>query len=278
MTRGRIGVYAACSVLAFIPLMGNAASDGHDCLILPTQIVELRFAVEGVIEKMQVNRGDFVNKGDVLAELESSAEKSALEIARYRASTKGAQNLSERRFQFTDKKVTRKRELAKNNFVTPLDLDEAEAERGIAEAEILQQKENTKLAELEARRAQDMLNIRAIRAPFAGVVMERLLNPGELARSGEGGKPVLKLAQIAPLRVEVVLPSSAYGSVKVGTQGEIFPEAPHGGKHSAVVTVVDRVLDAASATFGVRMELSNPKHALPGGIRCTAKFVKAGKP
>ena len=75
------------------------------------------------------------------------------------------------------------------------------------------------------------------------------------------------LARIDQLRVEVVVPTSRYGEIKIGDRAEVRPEAPVGGTHAATVTVVDRVLDAASGTFGVRLALANPDLALPSGIR-----------
>ena len=44
----------------------------------------------------------------------------------------------------------------------------------------------------------------------------------------------------------------------------------------ATVTIVDQVLDAASGTIGIRLELPNPGYALPAGIRCHARFPGVG--
>jgi hypothetical protein len=99
--------------------------------------------------------------------------------------------------------------------------------------------------------------------------MERLLAPGEYR---DEQSPVLTLAQIDPLRVEVFVPTAYYGQIQVGTEAQIRPEKPIGGIHKATVTVVDRVLDAASGTFGVRLRLPNSKLLLPAGIRCKVKF------
>jgi len=44
------------------------------------------------------------------------------------------------------------------------------------------------------------------------------------------------------------------------------------GTHTAKVVVVDRVVDAASSTFGIRLELRNPGGRIPAGIRCKVKF------
>jgi multidrug efflux pump subunit AcrA (membrane-fusion protein) len=55
-------------------------------------------------------------------------------------------------------------------------------------------------------------------------------------------------------------------------RGEVMPEAPVGGKHEAKVIVVDPVIDAASGTYGVRLELPNPDWALPAGLKCRVRF------
>ncbi len=61
--------------------------------------------------------------------------------------------------------------------------------------------------------------------------------------------PIVKLAQIDPLRVEVIAPVALLGKVTLGATAEVLPEAPVGGVHAAKVTVVDRVVDAASGTL-----------------------------
>jgi multidrug efflux pump subunit AcrA (membrane-fusion protein) len=45
-----------------------------------------------------------------------------------------------------------------------------------------------------------------------------------------------------------------------------------GGKYTARVEIVDRVVDAASGTFGVRMTLPNPDRKIPAGLKCRARF------
>ena len=110
---------------------------------------------------------------------------------------------------------------------------------------------------------------RIIRSPVSGVVVERLMSPGERVEE----ETILKIAQIDPLRVEVILPSSAFGRVKVGMRAAVVPEFPSDTVHVAPVTIVDRVVDAASGTFGVRLELPNPDHEIPVGLHCQVRFI-----
>jgi multidrug efflux pump subunit AcrA (membrane-fusion protein) len=98
--------------------------------------------------------------------------------------------------------------------------------------------------------------------------MERFLSPGEFVED----QPVLKLAQIHPLYVEVFAPVELLGSIKVGMSADVSPEEPVGKVYKARVTIVDQVVDAASGTFGVRLELPNPKYRLPAGLKCKVTF------
>jgi multidrug efflux pump subunit AcrA (membrane-fusion protein) len=125
------------------------------------------------------------------------------------------------------------------------------------------------VAYLEIPRAEEVLKQRTLRSPIDGVVVERLLVPGEYQNEQT---PILNLAQIDPLHVEVFVSTSYYGRIPIGSKAEVRPEQPVGGVHTAVVTVVDRVLDAASGTFGVRLVLPNPDLLLPAGIPCKVVF------
>ena len=68
------------------------------------------------------------------------------------------------------------------------------------------------------------------------------------------------------------LPARRYGSLKLGAVVEIKPEAPFAGSYKATVRVVDPVIDSASGTFRVRLELPNPKGEVPAGVKCLAAF------
>ena len=137
--------------------------------------------------------------------------------------------------------------------------------------ELLRAQENQRLAELEARRAAEVLGLRTIRSPFNGVVVEVLLKPGEFGAISFKD-PIMKLAEIDPLHVEAILPASMYGRVKRGQRAVVMPEPPIGGTYETRVSVVDRVIDAASGTLGVRLELPNGEGAVPAGVRCRVRF------
>jgi RND family efflux transporter MFP subunit len=246
-------------------------STGYDCLIEARQNVDVRSPVEGVIGSVLVRRGDSVRRGALLATLASGPEKAALQLALSRAGMEGDIKSAEARVELSRKKWERADELQKKNFVSANARDEAQAEYRLATEQLRAARENRRLAELDVDRAREVLAQRSIKSPVNGVVVDVLLRPGELMSSNQKD-PIMKVAEIDPLNVELVLPVSQFGRIKVGQRAEVVPEEPVGGRYSALVEVVDRVVDAASGTFGVRLRLPNPGNRVPAGIKCRVHF------
>jgi multidrug efflux pump subunit AcrA (membrane-fusion protein) len=67
-----------------------------------------------------------------------------------------------------------------------------------------------------------------------------------------------------------MVPTAQYGSLRVGDRITVRPELPGAAPVTATVRNVDRVLDAASNSFRVRLTMPNPEYALPAGLRCRA--------
>jgi RND family efflux transporter MFP subunit len=243
----------------------------YDCLIEARQSIDVRTSVEGVIEAVHVQRGELVKKGALVATLSSGPEKAALDMARSRASMEGEIKAAEARVELTRKKWERADELQKKNFVSESARDEAQAEYRLATEQLRAARENRRLAELDVARAREVLAQRTIKSPVDGVVVDVMLRPGELMSSNQKN-PIMKIVEVDPLNVELVLPVSQFGKVRLGQVAEVLPEEPVGGKHRARVEIVDPVVDAASGTFGVRLRLPNPGNRVPAGVKCKARF------
>lgn len=269
------GKQALWSLAAASSMVGWPAvhAGEFDCVIEPRQVLELRSPLEGVIERVNVERGEFVTKGQELAALDTSVDRIQAAMAKHRAQMEGSISALQSRGEQSAKKAARLDELLRQNYISTQTRDEAATEKLVAEAELRDARDNRTMAELEFKRQTEIIRQKTIISPINGVVTERLQNPGELAEAGVGRKPLLKLADIDVLNVEVILPASAYGKVKLGAPIQVTSDIPAGAKHRATVKVIDRVLDAASGTFGVRLELPNPERKIPGGVRCRATFA-----
>lgn len=257
-------------LVVLISRMAGAAE--FDCVTEPSQTVEIRAAVEGLIGHLYVERGQMVKAGQVVATLDSGLDKANAALARYKSTMKGALESGESRLEYAGIKAGRNEQLHKERFVSAQDKDEAVTERRLAAAQLVETKDNHKVAELEYQRATEQLRLRTLKTPISGVVVERLMNVGELADNRDVRRPIMKIADIYVLHVETLLPLQAHGRVKPGQTATVIPESPVGGSYQARVKVVDKVLDAASGTFGVRLELSNPKLDIPAGVKCKVVF------
>ncbi|OGB24044.1 MAG: hypothetical protein A3I66_11240 [Burkholderiales bacterium RIFCSPLOWO2_02_FULL_57_36] len=260
------------SFLASIAFTNIHAATTFDCLIEPMQTVDVSSPVIGLLDKVHVRRGDKVAKGQVVATLESKAESAATALARFKSEMTAPSKTAESKIEFSKRKYQRRRDMHTQNFMTAQERDEAESEMKLAESELQLAQENKQMAKHEWQQQSSLLNLRTIRSPFDGVVVNQFLYPGEIVEPGGQKKAILKLAQLDPLRVHVILPMAVFGKVKAGMNVNVNPEAPVGGRYVGKVKIIDKVVDAASGTFGVFLEIGNPKLDVPAGVKCRAEF------
>lgn len=245
-----------------------------DCVIEPEQVVKLASQATGLIVRLDVDRGDTVHKGQVLGTLSDEVERANLELARARASNDHEIAAGQARLAWLQRKSERATQLATGNLVSRNASEEAEADMRVAENQLRLAVLNHRIAQLEVAQAEALLRQRALVSPVDGVVMERLLRPGEFRHDQS---PVFTLAQVDPLRVEVFVPAAYHGQVRAGMVGRVVADLPGAAELAARVVVVDPVMDAASGTFGVRLVLANPNRTLPAGIRCAVRFGTAAE-
>lgn len=272
MTSGLLRlITAVLLVFALVPVPGGEAANGtYDCTLEPHMTVSVGTAVEGLLDSVAVDRGDLVAKGEVIAALEASTERATVALALARAEIESTLKSSQARLEFGVRRWQRTDELFRKDLVPLRELDEAETQKVLAEIGVIEAAETKKISDLDLERAKVALALKTVRSPVDGVVVERLLSPGELVKQ----TPILKIAQIDPLRVEVMVPVTMLGKLTVGMRVQLTPEVPISKEPLvARVKVVDRVADAASGTFGVRLELPNPDYRLPSGLKCKARFL-----
>jgi membrane fusion protein, heavy metal efflux system len=242
------------------------AAQPMGCLIEPNQVVELGSPVIGVLERVNVDRGAAIRKGQVLATLKADVERAASDVAKSRAQAEADVQAAIANRDYNRQRLTRAQELVKQNFIAKQALDQSVTEADVAEQRLAQAREQKRTWDREYDMARAQLNLRSLISPLNGIVVDRYLHPGERVED----RAVLKIAALNPLRVEVFMPAASYRDVKVGMLAKVYPELPDAGEHRAKVILVDRIIDPASNTFRVRLELPNPGNALPAGLRCKA--------
>ncbi len=242
---------------------------GFDCLIEPYAVADVSTREQGVLEEFLVDRGDLVTKGQKVARLDSTIEEASVALAEAKARMRSETQERRTVLSYLKREQERLERLHENKAASLHDIDKAETEQQRAVLRLRQAEEEEQLAKLELVRAQKLLQRRTIYSPIDGTVVDTVLTPGESVEN----KTILKIAQIDPLKVEVIVPVSYYGAIAVGMEAEVMPKYPGATAHTATVAVVDRVIDAASNTFGVRLDLDNPEAHIPGGVRCDIRFL-----
>lgn len=243
------------------------SSKGYDCVIVPSDVADLGSNASGIIDQMVVDRNDFVRRGDAIAILDDKVERAMYELALKKASSTSEIELRQAYLEHAQREQKRAEDAFTGKAYSVQAVDQAKSDAQQAKIRLLQAKEEQKLAKKELERAEANLARRTIRAPFSGVVMERFKAAGEYVQS----EAVIRLAKLDPLHVEVIVPVSQQGKIDKGMKADVRLQDK---SWLATVSQVDRVMDAASGTFGVRLELPNPKHAITAGLRCRLDFIE----
>ncbi|MCW9025533.1 MAG: efflux RND transporter periplasmic adaptor subunit [Gammaproteobacteria bacterium] len=212
-----------------------------DCLLEPNEEVDLSSQVPGILDIIQLERGDMVKAGQVVAKLKSGVEEAAVELAQAKV-------------DFGKRKLVRNKELYTQNLISVHEKDEMETEQQIAV--------------LELKEAREKLKLRTIRSPINGLIIERHHSAGEFVNEN----PILTMASIDPLNVEIIVPSSQIGMIKKGMTALVEPDFSMGATYKGVVDIVDPIIDAASGTFTVRATLPNPGNSISAGLKCRVQF------
>jgi membrane fusion protein, multidrug efflux system len=212
------------------------------CLIVPSKEIKLANEVAGVVRKINVDRGDKIRKDDILLTLEHGLELAEIQLAKAKE-------------EFLERKLDRNQDLIDKGLIADYEADEIITERNIAR--------------LELAYAEKKLSQKLIYSPVDAVVIDKLVSIAEYA----GIEPLMILAVLDPLHADIVLASEHYGYVTKGMKVIIEPDSHTTQEYDGVVKIVDQIIDAASGTFRVQVEIQNPDLKLPAGLNCTVKFI-----
>lgn len=207
------------------------------CIIEPSVHINVSSSVEGVVARRPVKLGDRVRRGQLLFALRSEVEQATVELAKTRS-------------KFSLRHYERNEGLYQDELISIHERDEFQTEYQLSLQELAQ--------------AEAMLARRSVTSPINGIVIDHFLEPGEFVES----QPVLALASLNPLKVQVVMPYETLGSVNHKDKLLVMPVEPVGGQFEAEITTIDPVIDAASGTYRIHGLIDNPDGSLPAGVEC----------
>ncbi len=212
----------------------------------PWQQVGLKARVTGYIQKISVDKGDVVAAGQALIEIE--VPELQADLIKHRAEVKAAEievkRLHEARAKSPD-------------LVLPQSVDDAEARLAIAQAGM--------------GRTNALIDLAQIKAPFAGVITDRRVDPGAFAAAG--GDTLLQLTDVSTLRFQVPVIETETAHLKPGQQVEAKVDALNGAVVKGTVTRISGTLDTATRTMLVEADFKNDDGRLRPGMFATARIA-----
>lgn len=252
---------------------------------LPYQEVEIHAKVAGYIRKINVDIGDRVKQGQVLAVLEvpelvAELQGAGAGVRHSREEIQRAQNevaRAEANHAALHSNAVRLEQASKARpgLIAQQELDDAQAKDRASQAQIEAAKSALAAArqQLEVSQANNsqvsaMSDYTRITAPFDGVVTWRYADTGALVQAGTSSSnsaPVVKLAQVNILRLRIPVPESLAASVRDGEPADVTVKAT--GEHfTGKVTRFTDSLDRTTRTMQVEIDVPNEKYKLQPGM------------
>jgi RND family efflux transporter MFP subunit len=245
------------SVTDFVEITGNAAA---------VNAVKLVARVEGYLENIHYEDGQFVNKGDLLFTIQQDQYKDQLQQAQ-------AQVLQQQAaLAYAKTEVGRYTKLVKQDAATQTEVDHWNFERASAEAQMLNAQAQVALAKLN-------LGYTEVRAPLDGIMGKHLIDPGNLVGGGGQQAALAEITQLDPIYVVASLSEQDVLKIRANLgQRRLTLADLHkvpvdvglsdetGFPHQGTIQYVAPALDPATGTLLVRGIVPNPDRVLLPGF------------
>lgn len=239
----------------------------------PYMQAEIEARVPGYIERVLVDRGSQVKRGQLLVELsapELAAETAAAESALHEAEAEASQ--SEAQVAGVQSTFDRLQEASKTpGAIAGNELIQSQKQLDAAKAVVESKKAAVRAAQQRLAAAKTTEGYLRITAPFDGTITDRYVHPGVMVPAG-GNLPLLKLQQIAHLRLTVPVPESYVGHIVRGVPVNFHIAAQPGKTYSAKISRISSALDAQNRTMMVELDAYNKDGTLAPGMYPTVDW------
>jgi membrane fusion protein, multidrug efflux system len=264
--------------------------------LAPEDTTTISSEVPGRIANIRYDFGQSVRKGDVVVELDK--QELQLQVERMRAAltqslarlglepnatdapaTTATLRQADAQMEDARSKYNNAKKLVDTGDISKERYDELDKQLRARQAavDVVRDDVRTQWANVQAIRtdlklAEKRLGDATIRAPFDGVVSQRLVAPGQYVKDNVG---LLTLVKTYPMRLNVDIPEVAASAVRVGTPLEFSAEAVPGKTFRAVVREMNPSLDARSRSLSVQARIAGNDAALKPGMFVQVKLTLA---
>jgi len=252
----------------------------------PFQEVDLMAKVAGYVKSINVDVGDRVKEGQLLATLEipemaddraraqAGVDRSQAEVTRAKDQVQQAQSAHE----IAHLSYNRLAEVSKSKpgLVAQQEIDDAHSKDLVAEAQVSAAKSNLAAAEeqvhvntAELQKIKTLFDYTRVTAPFAGVITKRYADTGSMIQAGTASSsqamPLVKLSENSLLRLILPVPESAVPTVHIGQQVEVHVKTLNRSFPGRVTRFAEKV-SLATRTMDTEVDVTNPSLVLIPGM------------
>src|ERR1051325_4050187 len=246
-----------------VKLVAVKKGDATRSISLPANVLlyqqdTLYAKVTGYVKTVNVDKGDNVQAGALLADIE--VPELIADRSKYKAELEVA-DLDYKRTNDAQKKAP--------DLVVPLTVDTAKSKFDIAKANL--------------ERTETLLGFARITAPFSGIVTKRFVDPGAFIPAATSGSTAQSAAlftvmDFTRVRVQAAVPEMEVPFIKAGLPVKVAVEELPSAKIEGMLTRFSHALDEATKTMLAEIELPNPDGALRPGMYANVRITVERKP
>jgi RND family efflux transporter MFP subunit len=229
--------------------------------IAPERRADLRAEVSAVVLQVLKDNGDSVRRGDLLVRLDDTAIRDNL------ASAEEAVRAAVQSFEQSERQFQRLKTLRESGMASTQQLEDAEIRRNNGQSDV-------SAAKTRVVQARQQLERTLARAPFAGIVSERKVSPGDTAQIG---KELLKVMDPTSMRFEGLVSADAIGEVKVGQSVNFLVNGYGVQEFAGQVKRINPSANAATRQVEVMVEFATDKQPRLAGLYAEGRVEASRK-
>ena len=224
----------------------------------------------GELIEVPVKLGQLVREGDLLAQLDDSMERAAVEVSEVQAAMQGELQAAKANRSLQAYRVEQLKELRQSRMAGEEELRRAEMELAVADARLQIVVEQNKLRRVELKRLQLQVERRQLRAPFDALVAEKRLDAG--AAVTPSSSILMRLIRIDSLIGTFNVPAEKSFAMKPGIATQVYFRAAR-QTVNAVIDAIAPSINGESGTVQVQVRIENPDGTLRPGDRCSMRIA-----
>lgn len=219
----------------------------YDGTLQADKAIDLSFQVSGTVTSFPVKAGDYVNKGQLVAQVDETTYRN-----QYNAQLAQAK-------------------LAEENYRR---MDEVYRKGSIAEIKMLEARSNFEQATSAAKATYQNIAHTRLYAPQSGYIGDKKVEAGGVANPGQ---PIAQLLETGSIQALVAVPESEVNRFPKGTPAVIKVDALAGRVFNGVVSEVGVLAVNGTANYNVKVKLTNADHVLKPGMLSKVNFLSSKK-